>query len=105
MCDQWTKPCAACGEPWTAKTRREQREFSRRMTCSTECAYRLRARSCREAQASGRSPATEREMPLREAARIVAQPNARQRWHWDTATEAERRLFTPSLRARLEAGA
>ena len=102
---EWTKLCTFCGKPWTAVTRREQREFFRRMTCSTECAYRLRARSLKEAQASGREPATEREMPLHEAARVVAAPFARQRWHWDTATEAERRLFAPELRSRLEAGA
>lgn len=103
--DPWTKPCAVCDRPWTAKTRREQREFHRRLTCSTVCAYRLRARSLKEAQASGREPATEREMPLHEAARVVAAPAARQRWHWDTATEAERRLFAPELRRVLEAGA
>lgn len=95
-----TKPCAICGKLFGPRKPGQLYRFSLTKTCGDrECAITLRARSDSVNYPNRKGRPAEHTLPMPVVARICGAPSPRAVRDWENATEAQRRLFAPEIRA------
>lgn len=102
------KFCVVCDREFTRRPDERASHWRERGTCSTECAYRRRARTNSIRMTGFKRPeltAEYRERQKREleaVERICAAPYARQVREYEQAGPEARRLFAPEIRSFME---